>query len=242
MKWFLAGEDITLEAEVVAGGIPAQPDAGTASGTVRDPAGTILPGLDHVPLDVPGTTISLVVPAAQNLLASGADSEARYVTFIYRVNGQSHQQTLAYALYPFLPLETNEDAVRAVMGLSVDELPDDDIEIIPAWFNLRDEYGTDFTNAFTMTGPRRTAANRVLAARAALNTLPSLQLRLVQSRQVENAQFSRWDWIDFDRLKSDLVGVLSSNLQLLSTSLALTLATQQTFFTVSHPVDPLTNA
>jgi hypothetical protein len=242
MKWFQAGNDITFDIELMAGGLPVQADGGTVKYTVRDQTGATLPGLDQSVLAVPGTTASISVEAAGNTLAAGSDTESRFVTVAFKVAGQTRQQQASYGLYPFLPIEANEDAVRAMMGVSPEELPDEDIEIVPSYFHMRDQYGTDFTDAFTTGGPKRTAANRALAAHAALNTLSSLQLRLVQSKQVENQQFSRWATVDFAKLKIDLTALVGSNIALLSDALAKDLIAIPTFFVVSLPIDPVTNA
>ncbi|RQR63891.1 hypothetical protein DIE18_07095 [Burkholderia sp. Bp9125] len=241
MQWFQAGEDLTFEVELMAGGVQAQPDAGSVTYTVRDQSGAVLAGLDHAALDVPGTTAQILLPAHVNGITAGNDTETRFVFLAFKTSGQSRQQQVAYGLHPFIPMSADADAVRGLMGVSVDELPDEAIDLIPAYYSLRADYGTDFTNALVVGDSRtRSAANRALAARAAIDALPSFQLRLVQSKQVENSNFSRWDWVDLDKLKEDLTTQLGASLAQLSDTLARTVAVTPTIFVVSSPTDPVT--
>lgn len=237
MKWFQAGEDLTFDIEIIVDGVPALPDDGTVTVTVRDQSGTVLDGLDHKPITVPGTTASISVPAGANAIAG--DTESRFVTLAYVAGGQSRHQQASYALYPFLPIEATEDAVRGLLGVSRDELPDDDIELVPAYFDLKADNGDAFANAFTASDRKRQQANRALAARAALDALPSLQLRVFQARTIENATFTRFQAVDFAKLRDDLTELMQLALNGVS---ANTTVTYPTLLVVSTPTDPVTNS
>jgi hypothetical protein len=237
MKWFQAGEDLTFDIEIIVDGVPAQPDDGTVTATVRDQSGAVLAGLDHKPITVPGTTASILVPAGANAIAG--DTESRFVTLSYIASGQSRQQQASYALYPFLPIEASADAVRGLLGVSRDELPDDDIELVPAYYDLKADNGDAFANAFTATDRKRQQANRALALRAALDALPSLQLRVFQARQYENATFTRFQAVDFAQLRDDLTAQLKLALNGVASN---TTITYPTLFVVSIPTDPVTNS
>jgi hypothetical protein len=239
LKWFQAGEDLTFDIELIVGGVPAQPDAGTTSVTVRDQSGQVLADLDHKPITVPGTTASISVPAGENQIAAGSDTETRYVTLSYISGGQSRQQTAAYGLHPFLPIEASQDAVRSLLGVASDELPDDDIELVPAYYDLVADNGDAFKNAFTTGNRQRQQANRALALRAALDALPSLQLRVFQARTSENNSFGRFQTVDFQQLRADLTDQLAAALNI---AVASTVAVSvPTLFVVSTPTDPVTN-
>jgi hypothetical protein len=240
MKWFQAGEDLTFDIDILVNGIPSQPDAGTVSYTVRDQAGQPIPGLNQQPVAVPGTTASISVPASANQLASGSESESRIVTLSFIAAGQSRQLRTSYSLHAFLPIEASCDAVRSLVGVSVDELPDDDIDLVVSYFDLVAEEGETFRSAFTATNQSRGAANRALALRAALDAVPSLQLRIFQSRQSENSSFSRFTAVDFERLKNDLRDKLAAALK--SITAPSVSASIPTLFVVSSPTDSLTNS
>jgi hypothetical protein len=236
MKWFQAGEDLTFDIEIIVGGVPAQPDDGTVTFTVRDQSGAVLGGLDHQPLTVPGTTASISVPAGANEIAG--ESESRFVTLSYIAGGQSRQQQTAYGLHPFLPIEATEDAVRGLLGVSRDELPDDDIELVPAYYDLKTDNGDVFSNAFTATDRKRQQANRALALRAALDALPSLQLRVFSAKQVENNSVNRFGSVSFTRLRDDLLQQLR---QALNGVKGNTTPTYPTLLKVATSTDVITN-
>jgi hypothetical protein len=238
MKWFQAGEDLTFDIELIVGGVPTQPDAGTVTATVRDQTGQVVAGLDHKPITVPGTTASISVPAGANAIAS--ETESRYVTLSYIAGGQSRQQHAAYSLHPFLPLEASADAVRGLLGVASDELPDDDIELVPAYYDLVADNGDAFKNAFTTGNRQRQQANRALALRAALDALPSLQLRVFQARTSENNTFGRFQTVDFQQLRVDLTDQLAAALNIANASTAT--VSIPTLFVVSTPTDPVTNS
>lgn len=238
MKWFQAGEDLTFDIELVVGGVPTQPDAGSATFSVRDQSGEVIADLGHKALAVPGTTASIVVPAVANQLAEGSDTESRFVTLSYVAAGQSRQQRASYSLHRFLPLEADCNAVRSLLGVAADELPDDDIELIPAYFELIEANGDTLASAFTATNTKRGFANRALTALAALDAIPSLQLRITQSRQNENASFSRFASVNFERLRQDLRAELSDALNGVTSNTTLVIPT---LFLVSTPTDPVTN-
>jgi hypothetical protein len=237
MNWFQAGEDLTFDIEIIVGGVPAQPDDGTVTFSVRDQSGQIIAGLDHQPLTVPGTTASISVPAGANQIAG--ETESRFVTLSYIAGGQSRQQRAAYSLHPFLPIEASEDTVRGLLGVSADELPDDDIELVPAYYDLLADNGDAFSNAFTTTGQRRQQANRALALRAALDALPSLQLRVFQARQYENATFSRFATVNFAQLRDDLTAQMKTALNGVNSTTSIT---YPTLLVIAVPTDPVTNA
>lgn len=240
MNWFQAGEDLTFDIEIIVNGVPSQPDEGTVTFSVRNQSGQVIAGLNQQPITVPGTTASIRVPADANALADGSDTESRFVTLSYIAGGQSRQQRAAYSLHPFLPIEASEDAVRSLLGISSDELPDDDIELVPAYYDLLAENGDVFRDAFTSTNMLRGHANRALAARAALDSVPSLQLRIFQSRTSENSSFGRFAAVDFERLKSDLRDQLAAALK--SVTAPTTSVVIPTLFVVSSPTDVVTNA
>jgi hypothetical protein len=240
MKWFQAGEDLTFDIEILVGGVPSQPDPGTVTFTVRDQNGVAIPGLNNQPVNVPGTTASISVPAASNMLADGAESESRFVTLAYIASGQSRQLRTSYSLHAFLPIEASCDAVRSLVGVSSDELPDDDIALVLSYFDLVAEEGDTFKDAFLAKNQTRAAANRALALRAALEAVPSLQLRIFQSRQSENSSFSRFGAVDWERLKLDLRDQLAAALKFISSP--TTTAAIPTYFMVSAPTDNVTNS
>jgi hypothetical protein len=237
MKWFQAGEDLTFDIDLLADGIPVTPDGGTVKFTVRDQAGAVIAGLDQQPLTVQGTTASILVPAGAN--AIGADTESRFVSVSFIADGASRQQQRAYCLHPFIPLATDENAVRSLLGVSADELPDDDIELVDAYYALL--VGNPAVGAaLPTTGIKRQMANRAIALRAALDALPSLQLRVFQNRTVENSTFGRFQNVSFAQLRADLTDELSAALNAVPD--VATAASLPTLLVVSSPTDPVTNS
>lgn len=243
MQWFQAGEDFTLEIPLVVDGIPVQPDKDSTHVTIADHRAMVIPGLDKLPVEVPGTTIFVDVPSTSAQLEDGQDASTRFVSVAYKVNGKSHTQRLAFGVCVLLPISVTEDDVRGLIGVDSDELQNESIALISAYFMLLADYGADFKAGLISPDINlRNAANRAIASKAALEAIPSLQLRVLKARQAENAQYQRGGWVDFDKLRGDLESVLGKSLATLSNTIAQTIGGTPSIFIVSSPTDPITNS
>lgn len=230
-----AGEDQLFFVDILVDGEFAVPDAGSIKLTLRDNPGSIFTGFNAVAqVDTNLSTVLVTVPSAQNSIGS-ALFETRYVKLDYKVGGRPFSESFMYRLTPFLPIQSTERDVRGLVGADEKELPDEDIDLVKSYFILLDEYGAAFGTALTDSTVGGLYANQAIAIHAALEVLPSLQLKIRQVEKFNNAESQRGK-IDFEQLKEDLQELLTRNLeQVFSANV-----TSQVVLMVSSPTDVIT--
>lgn len=229
--WFPADNDITLSFDYLQDGqlvVPA-----SASYVVRDHSGATI---DSGALPAAATSESVTVSAANNALSNGALIENRFLTVLFVVSGGTYHFQKSYSLHGFIPMTVSPQDTRRELGLDTSELPDADVDLVSAYFHLEDLHGTSFTDAFTDTDIQCRAANQAVAVQAALNLIPSLQLRAAKAVRSEDSEFHRVSKLDFESLRHDL------NLKaadLLATAKGVTTVTPD-IFVLSTPTDAVT--
>lgn len=227
--WYEAEEDVTFTIDYQVDGEFVTPTS--ASYKLRAHDGTVL---DAGTLSVAGTSVEFTILAAQHSIASAW--ETRYLLVSFVAGGKQYLRTIAYQLGTFVPMTASKDKVRALIGLDGSELPDDDLDLHEAYFELADEYETDFTDAFTAVGTKNRLANQAVALKAALNVIQSVPLRTKIQVRTENTTVARSDKIDFERLAAALENKLHSTLQ----DLIVTSVVNTALFELSTPTDAIT--
>lgn len=203
--WHEADNDISFTVDYIVDGEFVQPT--TASYRLRGHDGTLL---DSGSLSADSTSEEVVVGAAHHSIS--ADWENRYyrATFVYE--GRTYTSDFDYKLHAFVPLMASTDQVRSLIGLDASELPDKEIALIEAYYDLADEYSTTFTDAFTATGVSNRKANEAVALKAALAVVHSVPMRTKIQVRTENTTVVRSERIDFEALEEALRRKLTSTL------------------------------
>lgn len=201
MSW-TAGDEVVLNIEFLVDDVYVIPDSATA--TVRDNGGAVIPSLSNITLAVDTTSTNLVIPAGENQISEDKSFENRFVSITFVHEGKTYHRTQYYKLFPFLPMSVTPMDVRRELGLSSMELPDEDIHLQEAYTLLKLDYGDDFTEAFYLGNERTIAANQAVAIRAALDVVDSLQFRVGVKHVAEDHQFERMDEFDLNALRTNL--------------------------------------
>jgi len=232
--WFFAGENVTINFDFKVDGEFVVPTS--ASYTLRNHLGVAVGGA--VSLTGLTTSVSIQIPAASNEIAAGALYENRYllVTFIY--NGRNHTLVQPYKLTSFVPVTATPADVRRLTGLTENELPDAEIDILSGYFQLFDSFGTDFSSHLTATTFKNRQANEAIALQAAIDVASSFPLRVPVSARSEDSQFARIAGLDFGALELELRRKLQQSL----TAVISVEETSVEVFSVSSPTDPFTGA
>lgn len=240
--WKTAGEDITINMDVMVDDQFAKSDTGTVLVTLRDNQGLILPDWSRKVLPDPtGSVVSFVIPAAINTLPTG-QIQTRYIRIEYKVNQRQYSHDLTYRLTDFLPLTSSPDGVRARVGATRTELPDSDIDIYGAYYSLSHAYNPMLLVALNSADISAVFANNAVEIKAALDVIPGLQQKILQSETQDNAEFTRMK-MDMARLAALLESQLLTELNSI-TEISTGITTNTTFerFVLTAPVDVLTTA
>jgi hypothetical protein len=160
----------------------------------------------------------------------------------FTAGGAPQAAEFAYGVSNFVPTTATPAAVRAEIGAQFEEVPDADIDVITAYFDLIDA-GAANDAALAAGGAAPRAGNRAVVLQAAVSLLPSLQTRLLQQEASNNASYAR-PKLDFDALRSDLLAGLQKELLNVSAALAGTafVLPDTSHFLVTSPTDPVTGA
>jgi hypothetical protein len=232
--WFFAGENVTLNFDFKVDGEFVVPTS--ASYLLRNHAGLAVGSA--VTLTGLTTSASITIPAISNELTVGSLYENRFVLVSFIHNGRNHTLVQPYKIAPFMPITAVPDDVRRLVGLSEAELPDRDIDIMSAYFQLYDAYATDFSNQLVATNYKNRLANESIALQAAIDVAISFPLRVPVSVRNEDSQFARTTNIDWAGLEINLRRQLQQ-------SLTAVISVEETIvdvFSVSIPTDPVTGA
>lgn len=232
--WFFAGENVTLNFDFKVDGEFVVPTS--ASYTLRNHLGVTVGST--VNLTGLTTTASIQIAAINNQLGVGALYENRYVLVTFVHNGRSHTLVQPYKITAFAPIAATKDDVRRLTGLAVNELPDDDIDLLSAYFQLFDAYGTGFSTQLVATTYKGRVANEAIALQAALDVAVSFPLRVPQSVKSEDAQFIRTSKIDWAAMEVEL----RRKLQQALTAVISVEETLVDVFSVSTQTDAITGA
>lgn len=228
--WFFSGLDVSVPVDFEVDGQFVTPTS--INWTLRGADQLPVAGFTDVSVTPGGTSIIITISAAQNAVVG--DYEQRWITIAFTYNGQTHHRTLVYGLLPWVPLTATLSHVRAVLGLSVDELPDSEQDwLFSAYTDLVDQYGTIFTDTAS-ANPR--VFNELVILKAASYVAPSLVMRARQSARAGDYEFARFTSPDFERLVASLSTRFND---LVNVASGVTTPTRE-IFTVHTPTDVIT--
>lgn len=209
MQNFIAGQDLTLYVLFVDGTETVVPDVGTVTYDLYDNGGSSIASA----VSVPATSTQFDIPLDASLNGKDADKdfELRTLVLHYKVSGKPVEQVFTYRLVDFVSLSVNADSCRALLGLSRDELSDNDLDLMAAYWAVRDDISDASMTAALAAGNMDTVnVNRMIAVQALLDILGSIELRTKQSDKSNTTQVARFSKVDFVALRQWLVDLYSN--------------------------------
>ena len=235
---FLPDTDVSVRVMFEGLGQPKVPDTGTVSWTLRGDAGDIV--LVDQPLS-PGpasSSVIVTVPAVHNAIV--ARYEKRTLITKFSSGGIPYTVSMRYRLVPFLNLEIGPENVRKFVGVNPRELPDDEIDLTRAYFDIEASVTQPVLELMLAGTPaERKSANNAILATVGHRVHPLAQAAYSPVRDGWAA------WLptlprtpDFDQLRRDAEDLLSSALD----TLIGRDSAAQTLITVSTPIDVITGA
>lgn len=201
------------------------PDTGTVTATLTKPDGTVLSGYDAVAVTPDGDSYT-VFTVGSSANGKTNDYELRHLEIYFEYNSKPHTILVNYNIVDRINIPVTEDEVRAVLGISVDEWPDDNIDIIKAYYDLQEEEQLESIDVdSTLEGGTSIVRNLIEAIKlkAALNIIPVLQIVVVQSQQADNTLFRRFEEVDFEAIRNMLIAEYSHHVSLVAGEDSVTL-------------------
>lgn len=182
------------------------------------------------------TQTTLVVLASETSVASDDLYKVLILSIQYIVDGEPFQRFMTLGFVPFTPIIFGPDEVRAELGVRPEELSDAEIDLFMAYTALFDEYGDRFRTV-CLTGS--IDAGMAIVLKAALDIVPSMTTRIMQSVKAEDHQNNRFSKVDLEVLAEELRSKLSLRL---NRALGLVATTLSHFRVAAPTTDPLTGA
>ena len=199
--YFLADEDATIHVKFLHEGDFVVPDTGTVTYTLRDHDGSKLLTNQSVTTDSSTTEINITISAAHN--AKSGSLEKRTVVIDYEVDSQVFQIVKHYWLIDFLHYTVSAQNVREWLGVNRAELPDEEIDLVRAYFGVKDDLGDDSSKldtALQATDGKAFHGNMALVFWAVQEKIPTLQMRVAQKESDDQIAWQRLNKLDFNTL------------------------------------------
>ena len=164
-----AGEAATVTVPLTLHGEPFVPDSNQIHWALRGHVGssvvasTLLTGVTN--------SFANIALSAPNLPLGSEARELRTLIVTGTVGGVVFSIRKSFHISGFLNYSVTEQDVRTFIGITESELPDTEIDLVEAYFDLSDQVDID---AFVGTEAQQRLANKALVAQTVINLLPGL--------------------------------------------------------------------
>lgn len=196
---------------------------------------TVTPAVGAVShlLVIPGTSNTCVLPVF----------EARTLVWSYTTATGLVSDRVSYRVERPLPLPATAEGVRRKLGLRAEELADERIELVRAYYEFTSLVPTAALTAAATSGDYTALlAVDAVEATAALNLMAALQLELAQRENSGTNEFVRFSSIDWDQIELSLLIHIARARAALDTSFDGNGAGRFTFGTAPRSPDGITGA
>lgn len=181
----------------------------TITYTVRGNDNLPIVGLTNLTATVPAAALSteLAIPPSGSVIGSGY-FEMRTLSWAYDTKSGS----VRYRVDALLPFGVSEEGVRTKLGVMDDELDPGDIDLTAAYLKFATPLVAQASLTAAATAGDLTTIKIVDAveATAALQLLPSLQLKLAKTRSSGTNKFDRQTAPDWEMLREYLAGLVAA--------------------------------
>lgn len=212
----------------------------SATYTIRDNAGAVVDSLEDQTITIAENATSTVIsiPAAAN--DKTLAYELRYVEVSFVYDGSTYNIVDHYVIRDDLRFPLTRDQVRAVLGLSSSELPDDSVDIYRAYGLVEDDVGDEANLTTILTGGTSSLPDLIDAVKykAASLIVGTIEAHMMQSEQADNTLYRRFENIDFEKLRKEISGLYSLALNKI---LGVTTPTTPTLSLLATGTDVITN-
>lgn len=198
MKNFLSGQDLSIEVLFEQDLDPVVPDVASVTYDLYDNGGSKIATAVAVTTTTATTSVAIPIVGGLNTKAGGLAFEMRKLVVNWLLNGASNSTEISYRLISSTPMAVSAQSARSLVGMSKDELPDDDLDMYGAYVEVQADIGAGVVATALSAGDKTTlAVNRMIAVRSLINVLGSIQMRALVQDKSNTAQVSRFDNVDF---------------------------------------------
>lgn len=137
----------------------------------------------------------------------------------YTTATQAVDESITYTIHAPLGFPVSHEGVRMKLGVSDEELPDDDISLFEGYVSFKGLVGEDTDlSAFVTSGNLDSyKITKAIEALAALALIPSLQIRLPKKYDSGTSAYERWNTIDWEGLIAELNNLVAAGLDVVIT-------------------------
>lgn len=184
----------------------------------------------------------LVIPAEHNTCATPL-FEGRRLAYHYQTATELVSKTLYYRVEKPLPVAATADGVRKKLGVEPHELENDDIDLLTAYTVLLEKDRSNLLPPILTAGNSDTLkVIHALEAQAALELLPTMQIKIAQRETGGTNEFQRFTRIDWEQIELGLRVHLARFEALIDPTLDLTGGSTFIFGKATPTPDPVTGS
>jgi hypothetical protein len=235
----LSGQDAVITVDLVGvDGEPFVPDSGAVSWSLRGHTGTTVVSTTNI-TGVTNTQVSILIAGSNNQL-SGRLMEKRTLEVRGLKGTRPFLIQMSYRITTFLNMTASPRDVRKYLSLDSGALPDDEIDLVEAYFDVADLITSNsLVTALSGDQTVERAANRAIVAQCVLNLGPALSFRMTKAETDGQTKIERFEMdiktvMDAARTDRDKALALATGSAIQSTARTLIVFTDRT--------DPLTGA
>ena len=166
-----------------------------------------------ITLDEVQTGVNINIAGGAN--AKTLSYEVRYIDVSFTYEGNVYTVSDFYVIRDSIKLPLSKSAVRAVLGVTEGDIPDENIDLFSAYQEVQDDAGTSVSldNVLQSGSALLPYMLDSIKLKAAIRLAVSIENSMVQMEQADNSLYQRFQRIDFLALRSTLVGMYDQSLR-----------------------------
>ena len=195
-----------------------------------------------VPIATGQMSHEIFISAANNVMSKPLIEQMK-LSWAYTTDIESISEEYRYRLHAAIEFPVSVDAVRNMLGVSEEEVPDRDVDLFAGYLAFRQEL-PDTTYYSTLAAAGDFDTYRIataIEAATALNLFTTLQIRLPRAYNSGTSEYERWNSVDWEALRAELSTKLATGLSVIDEDLDL-FDLIDVFGLSDAPTDPITAA
>lgn len=213
------------------------PDGDVTWSALGPDGAVITSGIEAVP--VTAVSVNLTVPAPVNALDVGEMTSYRDLVWSYTVQGAVVSGEQRYSIEGRVPFGVTPDGVRNKLGVQRHDVPDDQISLLKAYFSFADTVGDPLFAQNAYTDEEELRIRDAIEALAALELIPSMQVRIAQKESSGTDTYQRQD-VDWTLLGEHLAGIVAGGILVVIPTFDLAASAGAIFILAPPAADPFT--
>ncbi len=213
----------------------------SATYSLLDGSEDIVAGLEDEEITLEETTTSVSISILSGANTPTVDNAIRYLVVKFTYNGNVYTKEVPYLLRTSVRLPITIDSVKACLGFTAQDIPDDLIDLTAGYdLVVEDLPDLDVRDLMTSGGTKAAKVIEAIKYRTALATAGTLEVSLMQSEQSDNTVYKRFAGVDFSALRKNLQVKYLAAVAVISEATSST-GTVPIYSIMAVGTDPVTN-